>query len=248
MFDFFDDWKHSPGLLVSVRSADEARVAIAGGAEVIDVKEPNRGSLGAADPHVVGAVVAAVGSCVPVSAAAGELLDGAEWCDGKTNLLKGVSYAKFGLAGCEDLRDWTMRWRSVISRLPKHVQVVAVAYADWQEANAPPPDEVLTAAQALGCPAMLVDTWDKSAGPLFHHWPAEGVRRFCQRTRAARIGVALAGSLTSADVAAAIHCGPQLIAVRGAVCDGGRGGQLSLTRIRVLRAALRGGTTRVPVH
>ena len=38
------------GLLVSVRSADEARTALAGGATVIDVKEPERGPLGRADP------------------------------------------------------------------------------------------------------------------------------------------------------------------------------------------------------
>ena len=35
-------------LLVSVRSADEARTALAGGASIIDVKEPDHGSLGQA--------------------------------------------------------------------------------------------------------------------------------------------------------------------------------------------------------
>ena len=33
-------------LLVSVRSADEAEVALEGGADIIDVKEPLHGSLG----------------------------------------------------------------------------------------------------------------------------------------------------------------------------------------------------------
>jgi uncharacterized protein (UPF0264 family) len=36
------------GLLVSVRDAAEAADALAGGADLIDVKEPNAGSLGAA--------------------------------------------------------------------------------------------------------------------------------------------------------------------------------------------------------
>ena len=43
----------TPGLLVSVRSAAEALSALAGGADVIDVKEPNRGSLGAADDETI---------------------------------------------------------------------------------------------------------------------------------------------------------------------------------------------------
>src|SRR5207244_7336185 len=40
------------GLLVSVRSAAEAETALAGGADVVDVKEPRRGALGPADPSV----------------------------------------------------------------------------------------------------------------------------------------------------------------------------------------------------
>ena len=39
---------NSPGLLVSVRSAAEAITALEAGADVIDVKEPSRGALGAA--------------------------------------------------------------------------------------------------------------------------------------------------------------------------------------------------------
>ena len=38
------------GLLVSVRDGQEARAALDGGAAVIDVKEPLRGSLGLPQP------------------------------------------------------------------------------------------------------------------------------------------------------------------------------------------------------
>ena len=37
-------------LLVSVRSAAEARAALSGGADIIDAKEPSLGSLGAVGP------------------------------------------------------------------------------------------------------------------------------------------------------------------------------------------------------
>ena len=62
-----------PRLLVSVRDAAEAAAALAGGAALIDVKEPARGSLGRADAATIAAVVAAVGGRVPVSVALGEL-------------------------------------------------------------------------------------------------------------------------------------------------------------------------------
>ena len=47
-------------LLVSVRSAEEAADAVSAGADLIDVKEPSAGSLGAATPEVVAAVMEAV--------------------------------------------------------------------------------------------------------------------------------------------------------------------------------------------
>ena len=64
-------------LLVSVRSAAEAEAALAGGAALIDVKEPARGALGRADDAVIADVVRAVAGRAPVSAALGELRDGA---------------------------------------------------------------------------------------------------------------------------------------------------------------------------
>ena len=44
-----------PALLVSVRDAAEAGNAVAGGAALIDVKEPARGALGRADDAIVAA-------------------------------------------------------------------------------------------------------------------------------------------------------------------------------------------------
>ena len=60
-------------LLVSVVSADEARRALAGGADIIDVKDPREGALGAPSPRVLSEVVAAVGGAAPVSVALGDL-------------------------------------------------------------------------------------------------------------------------------------------------------------------------------
>ena len=50
----------------------EARVAAAAGADVIDVKDPSRGALGEAAPHVVRAVREATPAHLPVSAALGD--------------------------------------------------------------------------------------------------------------------------------------------------------------------------------
>ena len=63
-------------LLVSVTDAGEARAALAGGADVIDAKNPRRGSLGAVTPRTLRAICAAVNGRRPVSAALGDAADG----------------------------------------------------------------------------------------------------------------------------------------------------------------------------
>ena len=63
------------GLLVSVRSVAEAEIALAGGAAIIDVKEPSRGALGRADDTIIADIVRSVAGRAPVSAALGELID-----------------------------------------------------------------------------------------------------------------------------------------------------------------------------
>ncbi len=59
-------------LLVSVRSVEEVSEALVGGAHIIDIKEPSRGALGAADPDVIRAVAAEVPPSIPVSVALGD--------------------------------------------------------------------------------------------------------------------------------------------------------------------------------
>jgi uncharacterized protein (UPF0264 family) len=62
-------------LLVSVRNAAEAAVALRAGADLIDIKEPAKGSLGAPTNQTVEEVVTTVAGAVPVSVALGELRD-----------------------------------------------------------------------------------------------------------------------------------------------------------------------------
>ena len=52
-------------LLVSVRSEEEARAALAGGADIIDAKEPSRGALGAVEIGVLREIVSVVNGLRP---------------------------------------------------------------------------------------------------------------------------------------------------------------------------------------
>jgi (5-formylfuran-3-yl)methyl phosphate synthase len=220
-------------LLVSVRDPAEARRALAAGAALIDVKEPARGALAAAEPSAIAAVIAEVAGRVPVSAALGELADNPPV---DNLLLPGLSFAKLGLAGCGRWADWPAHWEAALARFPGSIAAVAVAYADWRDANAPSPADVLRHASRLGCRAALVDTFDKSGGGLFDRWSLAEVERFVSAAHEARLLVVLGGSLDQKSIPAAAALRPDYIAVRGAACRGSRHGPIDEQNVRRLIA------------
>jgi len=226
------------GLLVSVRSGVEAASAVAGGAQVIDIKEPSRGSLGPADPLVWRDVCCRVGDSNLISAALGELLEDSP--ADRLNDLGSICLVKTGLAGCNAVDDWRERWQSVVARLPSSVGAVAVAYADHVRAGSPNPDEILTSAVELGCRTLLIDTFDKSHGSLFDIMSAVQVGRIVQAARSLSLRVVLAGSLNHGSIERALRFKPDLIAVRGAACDGSRTGPIDRARVRALAELVAG--------
>ena len=217
-------------LLVSVRSAAEATIAAEAGAAIIDVKEPQRGSLGAADGETIDQIAAAIGGRVPLSVALGEL----EGPEGRPVWQSRVQFAKLGLAGCARLPDWQSRWKKVIDELPGGTKPVAVVYADWPAAAAPEPEEVLRAALTFGCCAVLIDTFDKCGPALFDWLPPARLRPFVAKVRERGMLVVLAGSLDERSLRQALTLDADFVAVRGAACRDGRRSEIDPSRVRRL--------------
>ena len=230
---------HTTGLLVSVRSAEEALLALAGGADLIDVKEPRRGSLGYADPAVWQKVQQAVASRVPTSVALGELLS--DPVERLASQAAGFAYAKIGLASCGNEPLWREKWLAALQCLPQSVAPVAVVYADWEQAQAPRPEEILCAAIEFSVEMILVDTWDKRGGRLLDHLPLEQLLQLACAAERAKIGFVLAGSLTIEMLPPLLPLRPRYFAVRGAVCRGERTRDIDPQLVAELASALRVG-------
>src|SRR5581483_1329008 len=154
------------GLLVSVRSAVEAQLAFGGGADVVDVKEPSRGSLGAADPSTWKEILDQLGGCVVTSAALGELTDDA--VAGLAVQTAGFRFAKVGLSNWNT--DSHRRWRAVCDAIPSAVKLVPVVYADATAAGWPSVLEMMGFAFSLARDAnsrlILIDTFLKQGQTL----------------------------------------------------------------------------------
>jgi uncharacterized protein (UPF0264 family) len=224
-----------PKLLVSVRSVAEAKVALGGNIDLLDVKEPRKGSLGAAEFATICQIAQVAFPHTPVSVALGELLaNDATWT---VNLPPTISYAKIGLANCASVADWPNRWRHFLSMLPRHVRPVAVIYAD-KTSLAPPAHEIIELAEKLGCSAILIDTYDKLSGTLLDHRTAQQVGDWVGEIQHKGLPCVLAGSVSVATLPQLVAIHPDYLAVRGAVCTPHRSGDLDAARLKQFRAQL----------
>jgi uncharacterized protein (UPF0264 family) len=206
-------------LLVSVRSASEAKLAVNAGAAIVDVKEPDLGSLGRAPWPIWREVRDACPDSVRVSVALGELT---EWLDRAPELppgaWSGLSFRKLGLAGAPP--DWQTLWTRLKSdpKLCAGPPWIAVAYADWQASAAPDPDVVLEVArQTPSIEGILVDTFSKSA-PFR---PDAAWTAWAARVHEAGLILATAGGFDLVAITKLGAIAPDIVAVRGAACFGG---------------------------
>ena len=222
------------GLLVSVRSAPEALLAVRGGAAIVDVKEPDLGSLGMADPEVWRAVRAVVPASIPVSVALGELRDWRERDAPPPSAFEGLAFRKMGLAGAESGRSWVAEWASLRRSWGDGPPWIAVAYRDWERAGAPDPDWVIAEAERAGCVGVLIDTFEKRSAPsLDESWSKR------MATIRDRVGlVAVAGGVDAETIARFGPFSPDLFAVRGSACEAGdRLGTIDPERVECLAIA-----------
>lgn len=232
---------HGTGLLVSVRDAGEARLVLAGGADWIDLKEPDNGALGAVPRSAAEEVVSLVAGRVPVSAAGGELSD---WNTSSAKGLltvSGIKLIKLGLAGCASKEEWSACWSAAAIEIESAgKQLVAVAYADSQQAKAPAVEEVLTLAIRQGLRTLLIDTFDKTSGTLRSYLTKSRLSDLLERARRADMRTVVAGRLVHADLARLPLEVIDLVAVRSAACEGDREGKISAARVEALLERLHG--------
>ena len=230
-------------LLVSVVNADEVEAALAGGADIVDVKNPEEGSLGAPVPALLRAVRARVTPPVQVSAALGDAphLPGTMALAAAGAAACGADYLKIGLFGSarpEQALALLAAVRRAAADVNPSTRLMAAAYADASRVGALAPAELPSIARHAGFDGVMLDTAVKDGASTFTAMGEDGVADFCAAARALGLETALAGALGPADLERAQRLGADIVGVRGSACEGGRQGTVSAARVRALRAAL----------
>ena len=237
-------------MLASVTSVAEALLALELGADIIDLKNPHEGALGALPLATLASIVTAIDGRRTVSATIGDIPDHPASIAEKVvaTAATGVDIVKIGIATSRSaLAFWhSAAWlgslgpkapaRLATTTLPEpaSARLVGVLFADegidlaWIDALA-----------ASGFYGAMLDTADKQGGGLRSHCDDAQLCNFVQRAQEKNLMCGLAGSLRLDDIAPLLALSPDYLGFRGALCrNTSRTDQLDADAFREVRARI----------
>ncbi len=200
-------------LLASVTGPDEAALVLTHGADIVDLKDPAQGPLGAVGADVLRATVAAVAGRRPVSAVTGNLAMVPDVIAAavESAARSKVDYVKVGLFSGPGREDCIR----ALSSQARRTRIVGVMFADSGA------DTALVPLMAeAGFAGAMLDTAEKATGRLLDCLDVAALRDFVGGCRSHGLMAGLAGSLEAPDVPRLLLLEPDFLGFRGALCVG----------------------------
>jgi len=221
------------GMLASVENLAEALSVLAAGADIIDLKAPALGALGALPVERVRGIVAALAGRRPVSATVGDLPmePGTVRQAVEAMAATGVDYVKIGFFPGG---DWAATMAALAPVAAQGVRLVAVLFGDQSLKLS-----YVEALSQAGFRGVMLDTLDKRGGALTQVCTLENLRDFVAEAKAFGLLCGLAGSLREADVPLLLNLRPDYLGFRGALCrQHERTAALDLDAAQTIRACI----------
>ncbi len=241
-------------LLISSADEKEAAEAVAGGADIVDVKNPLEGALGASFPWTIRSIREIVPASVEVSCTIGDLpnLPGSISLAALGAAVTGVDYIKVGLGGARTEEDAVVLLSNAVKAAKQQnqgVKVVAAGYADAERIGALNPFLVPQIAKLAKADIAMMDTSVKDGRDLFTFLTNEQIGQIVRDTHDRGLQIALAGSLKKEQLSLVLSLNADIVGLRGAACtDGDRSkGRVTRENVRGLVNIVRKTSVQAPV-
>ncbi len=210
------------GMLASVNSLAEALLVLNAEVDIIDLKQPEQGALGALEVSDVKKIVAEIAGRCPVSATIGDLPMQPELVFNAVKAMSetGVDYIKIGFFPGDD-------WHGTVKKLAEltgqNHALIAVLFADTQVDFA-----IINLLKVTGFKGVMLDTMNKQSGALLQVMSMAKIVGFIAQVRKLELICGLAGSLRLEDIPVLLPNKVDYLGFRGALCEGqNRSGQLN---------------------
>ncbi|RWI11089.1 (5-formylfuran-3-yl)methyl phosphate synthase [Mesorhizobium sp.] len=216
-------------MLASVTGVDEAEIALSGGVDIVDLKDPKAGALGAVSTQTIRRTISLIAGRAPVSAVCGDLPMEPETIRAKAEEISatGVDYVKIGFFPTANATACA----AALEPLAARTKLIAVLFADLA-----PDFELLPMLAGHRFHGAMVDTAIKASGRLLDHVPPERIPGFVDRAKSLGLMVGLSGSLEAPDIPRLLPFVPDFLGFRGALCGhSGRVGSISAEAVAQIR-------------
>ena len=200
------------GILASVTSVVEADIVMQAGVDIIDIKDPASGALGAQPVGVVTEIINRVDGKVPVSATVGDIKPGDPLLPAyiESMATTGVDIVKVGLFNKQPDGDFLKHMAKAVA---DDVNIVVVLFAEYAPLQAS-----LPALLETGIHGLMIDTAIKNGQSLRDHLDDRTLDKFVRAVQAGGAIAGLAGSLRQADIPSLLATEPDYLGFRGALC------------------------------
>ena len=225
-------------ILVSIRSLEELIPTIDGGADIVDLKNPSEGSLGAAFPWLI-KEIRNVDNDFTLSVAIGDMpnLPGTAALASSGAAACGADIVKVGLYGPRSFKEGVKLLKSVVKAVKdvdQNILVVGAGYADFKFFNGINSLDIPSICNSAGADIAMLDTYSKTGQKLFDFIDSEKLRKFVIKSHENNLLAALAGSLELKDMKEIKKLGADIIGFRGAACSGSdrKNGVVEINRVK----------------
>jgi len=200
--------------LASVQSFEEAQTLLPVLPDILDMKDPAQGALGALSVDIVSQIVSLVDGKCQTSATIGDLPMQADIIGAAMISMadSGVDYVKIGLFPNENLTECINELSNTVKLLK--TPVIAVIFAD----NMPNIDYV-PLLKSSGFAGVMVDTAFKNGQGLLDHWDLAQINYFIEVSQQHKMLCGLAGALRIEDIEQLKPLQADYIGFRSALCQ-----------------------------
>jgi (5-formylfuran-3-yl)methyl phosphate synthase len=202
------------GMLASVNSVAEAEIVLDAGVDIMDIKNPHAGALGALGTDSVKEIVEMVNGVVTTSATIGDIKsDDPELLDSILEMAgTGVDYVKVGLF---DDKPSSYFINTISDAANKGIKLVIVLFAENYQGT----DSIIPLFQS-GIVGIMLDTKEKKGKDLLAILNITELQRFVEKSKEYELLTGLAGSLEFEDIEVLLSLDSDYLGFRGALCSG----------------------------
>jgi uncharacterized protein (UPF0264 family) len=210
-------------LLISPKNKTEAIEAIKGGADIIDIKNPSEGPLGANFPWIIKEILKLVPKNVETSCTIGEMpkLPGSISLAARGAASTGVNYIKAGLSGLKKPEEAINLMTNVVKAVKNYnseIKVVITGYADAEKIGSINPLLIPIIAANVSADVSMIDTALKNGKSIFDFLDTDQIRNFVETSHKLKLKTALAGSIKIDDLKKIPLLEADIVGIRGAAC------------------------------